>query len=87
MVDTPGGIEIDGKHVPAGTKISVHGWMVHHDTRNFESPWDFIPERWLENSGFQGVHNQAASIPFSQGVFACVGRQLDLMEIRIFLVQ
>ncbi|KAH7133887.1 cytochrome P450 [Dactylonectria macrodidyma] len=87
VVDTPGGIVIDGKHVPEGTKISVHGWTLHHDPRNFEKPWDFIPERWIENSGFEGAHNLGAFIPFSQGVYACVGRHLALMEIRIFLVK
>jgi len=85
VVNTPGGLTLGGKHVPEGTKISVHGWSVHHDPRYFERPMEFIPERWLENSEFKGVHNASAFIPFSQGVYGCVGRRLALQEARMFV--
>jgi cytochrome P450 len=87
VVNTPGGIILNGKHVPYGTKISVHGWSVHHDPRNFERPNEFIPERWIEGSGFKGVHNISAFIPFSQGTYQCVGRRLALQESRMFMAK
>ncbi|KAI9736063.1 MAG: hypothetical protein M1818_006239 [Claussenomyces sp. TS43310] len=85
VVNTPGGIQMDGKYIPEGTKISVHGWTVHHDPRYFERPMEFIPERWLEDSEFKGVHNSSAFIPFTQGVYQCVGRRLALQEARMFI--
>ncbi|KAF2809358.1 cytochrome P450 [Mytilinidion resinicola] len=87
VVNTPGGITLNGRYVPEGTKISVHGWSVMHDPRNFARPEEFIPERWIEGSGFKGAHNAAAFIPFSQGTYQCVGRRLALQESRMFLVR
>ncbi|KAI9828870.1 MAG: hypothetical protein M1819_006485 [Sarea resinae] len=87
VVNTPGGIVLDDKWIPEGTKISVHGWSVMHDPRYFAQPLEFIPERWIEDSGFKGVHNKAAFIPFSQGVYQCAGRKLALQEARMFTVR
>lgn len=86
VVNTPGGVVTpQGLHIPENTKVSIASWTVHHDPRNFEKPWDFIPERWIPDSGFQGVHNPAAFIPFSLGSFSCIGKPLALLEIRLFL--
>jgi hypothetical protein len=41
----------------------------------------------IECSGFDAVHNIPAFIPFSMGVYGCVGRHLTLMAVRMFLVK
>jgi cytochrome P450 len=86
VVITPGGLMApNGMHIPEGTKVSVPIWTVHHDARNFEKPWDFIPERWIEGSGFEGTHNPTAFMPFSLGAYSCIGKPLALLQIRLFL--
>ena len=86
IVNSPGGLMTPiGLHIPEGTKVSVPTWTVHHDPRNFEKPWDFIPERWIEGSGFEGAHNPTAFMAFSLGSYSCIGKPLALMQIRMFL--
>ena len=88
VVTEPGGLmDPNGRHVPAGTNVSVPTWTVHHDPRNFEKPWDFIPERWLEGSEFKGTHNPTAFMPFSLGAYSCIGKPLALLQVRLFLYQ
>lgn len=40
---------------------------------NFDRPWEFIPERWLEKS--ESTDALEASQPFSYGSRACLGRR------------
>lgn len=87
VVNTAGGILVNDIHVPKGTKVNVHPWTLHHDARWFEKPWDFIPERWIEGSDFKGSHNPSASIPFALGAYSCIGKNLALMQIRMFLMK
>ncbi|KAI8931832.1 hypothetical protein NX059_011468 [Plenodomus lindquistii] len=86
VVNTKGGITINEIYVPEGTQVNVHPWTLHHDARSFEKPWDFIPERWIPDSGFKGAHNPLAFIPFSLGAYSCIGKNLALLQIRMFLV-
>jgi len=80
VVVTPGGIMAsNGMHIPEGTKVSVPTWTVQNDPRSFEKPWDFIPERWIEGSGFEGAHNTTAFMPFSLGAYSCIGKPPALL--------
>jgi len=82
VVNTTGGIILDGKHAPEGTKISVHGWSVHHDPRYFGKPWDFIPERWIRlprQSQFCRLD------PLLCRHLSVRGPQVTLLEIRILV--
>jgi cytochrome P450 len=46
----PDGVEIDGRHYPAGTRLAVNGWVLHRDKAIFGSDAEFFrPERWLED--------------------------------------
>lgn len=45
----PGGAEIDGVKLPAGTAVAVNGWVLHRDRGIFgEDAEVYRPERWLE---------------------------------------
>ena len=56
---------------------------MHFDPDLFESPEEFMPERFLDKEGkfVKSPH----VIPFSIGPRHCVGEQLAKMEIFIFL--
>ncbi|KAI0065820.1 high nitrogen upregulated cytochrome P450 monooxygenase 2 [Artomyces pyxidatus] len=87
---------------PEQTQVFVHTYSVHRDPRNFSSPDQFIPQRWLrdsaddmdEKTNFSAtenfIHNSAAFIPFSYGPTICAGKNLALLEMRMvvcFLMQ
>ena len=45
----PGGAEIDGCRLPAGTEVSVNGWVLHRDEGVFgRDAGVYRPERWID---------------------------------------
>lgn len=50
LAPAPDGVEIDGRHYPAGTRLAVNGWVLHRDKGVFGADAEFFrPERWLED--------------------------------------
>ncbi|KAF5879660.1 putative benzoate 4-monooxygenase cytochrome p450 protein [Botrytis fragariae] len=85
-----GGATIAGHFVPGGTTVSVACWSIFHSSNNFASPDEFIPERWLGDSGNRtSISKQADSKnvfhPFSLGAHNCIGQPLAWMEMRLIL--
>ena len=74
------GMSIAGIWVPGDTTVSMPTWSVHHDPELFERPDEFIPERWL---GESGANLQKYFLPFSTGARACVGRNMAYMELTL----
>jgi cytochrome P450 len=71
--------------IPEETQLSLHTYSIHRDPRNFYTPEEFLPERWLSTGAPAGEHNTAAFLPFSYGPTNCVGKNLALMEMRMLL--
>jgi cytochrome P450 len=71
-VTPKGGARIAGVFVPEDTAVSVWQWAAYHSTRNFAQPFDFLPERWLDNP--HGDKLDAVQ-PFSIGPRNCIGRK------------
>ena len=44
-------------------------YAMHRDPKRFAYPDEFRPERWMPESGFQGVHEKKAFFPFLMGPF------------------
>lgn len=86
----PGGIEIDRHHIPAGVIVGVPAYVVHHDPEYFPEPWQFRPERWIEDVQ-TGVSRQSverakrAFCPFSLGSRGCIAKNLGNVEVKIAL--
>lgn len=55
------------------TVVSTSTFAASMSSANFDRPWEFIPERWLEKS--EGSDALEASQPFSYGSRACLGRR------------
>lgn len=69
--------------VKKGTRIINALWGVAHNPNVWPDPFKFDPNRWSpENSKDR---NTFASLPFSFGPRGCIGRQLSIMEQRVFL--
>jgi len=39
-----------GKFIPKNTVVVLNTWTIHHDERRFENPYEFDPERYIQDS-------------------------------------
>jgi cytochrome P450 len=68
----PGGIDIDGHHIPAGVDVGVPHYAIHHNPDYYPRPFDYVPERWLSDPAANPLHAKLAEAhsafcPFSIG--------------------
>ncbi|PWY90620.1 cytochrome P450 [Aspergillus sclerotioniger CBS 115572] len=75
------GLEVAGKFIPPGTTIAVPQYSLFRDERNFVRPLDWIPERFTSQPDL--IRDKQAFMPWSAGKYACIGKNLSLMEIRV----
>ena len=69
--------EIGGYLIPAGTQVLGNIYSIHHDPRYWDSPDEFIPERFLpqEDGSMSPSLTSTAYIPFGTGHRRCPGRR------------
>ncbi|CCF42021.1 cytochrome P40 monooxygenase [Colletotrichum higginsianum] len=80
--ESPGAV-VDGRYIPEGTCVSVENLSLSYDTRYWNDPESFRPERWL-GDGFEG-DCKLAHHPFSEGTRSCIGKNLAYLEMRVLL--
>lgn len=78
--------KVSGLDVPPGTQVGVHQLATNYSPSNFRDPYDFVPERWLADSDYQG-DNRDARQPFSVGPRNCIGKNLAFSEMRQILAR
>ena len=71
----------DGKPVPAGTTIFTNLFALNHDEKSFSEPYQFKPERFLDNSDHP---NRKIMNAFGAGPRVCFGE--SLAESLLFLI-
>lgn len=76
----PEGITVAGQYIPGYTTIVSPRYSLGRLESCFQKPLQFIPERWYSQSDL--VKDKRAHAPFSQGRYACVGKNLALAELR-----
>lgn len=76
-------VEIGGYDIPKGTWIWLSPWILHHDSRWYDQPDAFLPERWLKDKAQQPPRE--AYIPFGGGPHICIGNGLAMMEAVLLL--
>ncbi|KAL7966625.1 cytochrome P450 [Trichoderma sp. SZMC 28014] len=76
----PQGLMIDDDFIPGGTVVSVPTYTIQRDPRFWANAHDFRPERWESLST-----EKAPWIPFTRGQWACPGRNLAMMELRMVI--
>ncbi|EAT40473.2 AAEL007795-PA [Aedes aegypti] len=74
-------ITIEGKTIPAGANIIVGIYFMGRDTKYFENPSQFIPERF-EGEFSVEKFNPYKYIPFSAGPRNCIGQKFALNEMK-----
>ncbi|RYP67974.1 hypothetical protein DL769_005621 [Monosporascus sp. CRB-8-3] len=77
----PEGLQVGDYFIPGNTIVQVPTHTMLTDERLFPRPEEFIPERWTTRRD-ELVRDASVFVPFSMGVFNCVGKQLGLMEVR-----
>jgi len=88
----PGGLDIDGLHIPAGIVIGTPHYSLHHNPAYYPSPFSFTPERWIPNSAPEITKDavalaQSAFCPFSVGPRGCIGKGLAYVELMTALAR
>ncbi|CAN6234723.1 unnamed protein product [Urochloa humidicola] len=80
--------EIDGYMVPAGTTIFVNVWAIGRDPSLWDAAEEFMPERFLNKGGAEGVDFRGFDfqfLPFGSGRRMCPGQNFALASIEIML--
>ena len=69
--------EIGGYLIPAGTQVLGNIYSIHHDPRYWDSPDEFIPERFMprEDGSMSPALTSPAYLPFGTGHRRCPGRR------------
>ena len=68
-------MELGGCRIPAGVMVIANVYGIHHDPRFWDTPHEFIPERFLlqpDGAPAPGLTNPAY-MPFGTGIRRCVG--------------
>jgi cytochrome P450 family 135 len=74
-------LDVAGFRLPAGTIVAPAIYLVHHRADIYPDPYNFLPERFLEqHSG--GVMDPYTWLPFGSGVRRCVAAQFAQLEMK-----
>jgi cytochrome P450 len=84
-----GGLDTDGEWLPEVINVGVLAYSMHYNEAYFLDPFDFKPERWLEErtSRDAPILAHSAFTPFGYGYTSCVGKYRTCQEIAIILVK
>ncbi|OAG41328.1 hypothetical protein AYO21_04491 [Fonsecaea monophora] len=68
--------------IPPGTPCSMSSYLIHRDADTFPSPYEFRPERWIENPRLDRF-----LVSFSKGSMQCLGINLAYAELYLVLAK
>lgn len=78
---------IDGHVIPPGTIVGVNPYSLMHNEKYFPDPFQFRPERWLDDSEDEELRACAlarrAFSPFAAGETGCLGKGMAYHEISL----
>ena len=75
--------ELGGYPVKKGMGVAMAQWVVHRDTRWYDTPEQFRPERW--EGDFAKRIPRFAYFPFGGGPRQCIGNSFAVMEATLIL--
>lgn len=76
---------VGGYHIPAKTRVLTNLWAISRDPKIWDSPNEFIPERFLNSSvDFRGKDFEF--IPFGAGRRGCPGLAFGVISVEYILI-
>lgn len=75
--------EFEGHRIPKNATILLSMHHTHHDSKYFESPETFRPERFAPSES-RKTFDPDAWAPFGKGPHVCLGMGFALLEIKAF---
>jgi len=75
--------EVEGYRIPARANVVMSQWLLHHDSRYFQNPDKFDPDRWGTDASQKLP--RFAYFPFGGGPRQCVGAGFATMEAVLLL--
>ncbi|GLT58099.1 hypothetical protein SLA2020_310210 [Shorea laevis] len=77
---------VSGYHIPAGTRLFINIYKIHHDPKVWSDPYEFQPQRFLTSHKNVDVRGQNFElIPFSSGRRMCPGVTFALQVMQFAL--
>lgn len=74
-------VTLDGYRIPRGTTLQLPAYTVHRDTRWWDEPDAFVPDRWSRST----TRPEYAYFPFGGGPRHCIGMRFAMMELNVAL--
>lgn len=74
---------LGGYRIPRGSSLNIFPYVLHRDTRWFESPESFAPDRF--SPARFGPEQRAAYIPLGLGPHVCIGKALSTIIVTSIL--
>jgi cytochrome P450 len=70
--------ELGEWHVPRGTTLLIFAWLLHRDSRWWDAPQRFDPDRWEDD--LEERIPRLAYMPFGGGPRGCIGSRFAMAE-------
>lgn len=77
---------ICGYIIPKGTQVVFQHYAISNSEEYFDSPKEFIPERWLKGSKGRSYH-PFATLPFGYGKRMCLGKRFADLELQCLIAK
>lgn len=75
-------VEIDRYTIPSNAQVLLSVWSIHRDSRFYDDPLTFDPDRWKQTTPREQEH---AFVPFGAGPRICIGRHFARLEMKAVL--
>ncbi|XP_011299603.1 probable cytochrome P450 6a13 [Fopius arisanus] len=70
--------------LPAGMRVVIPIYGIHHDPRHYPSPEEFDPERFNEEN--KSKRSPYTYLPFGEGPRNCIGMRFALLETKVGII-